>query len=163
LFLKKVNEPNPHARHFVFIGRADAATGRAYAPFAAKSFPSEINRFVVGHDEMRRLADFEQRDVRKTALFLQSIYLFHQYVWVDHDAIAEDAYFALVEHSGRNEANDSFLPVDDQGMTGVVTALKPHDDIGLLGEQVDHFSFAFIAPLNANYNESAHAMLVSTA
>jgi hypothetical protein len=35
-------------------------------------------------------------------------------------------------------------------MAGVVSALGADDDVGFLGEDVDDFSFSFIAPLGAD-------------
>jgi hypothetical protein len=41
-------------------------------------------------------------------------------------------------------------------VTGVVAALKAHDGVGLLREQVRELALALIAPLGANYDDSRH-------
>jgi hypothetical protein len=41
-------------------------------------------------------------------------------------------------------------------VAGVVAALKAHERVGPLGEQVGDLPLAFIAPLGANDNDSWH-------
>ena len=45
--------------------------------------------------------------------------------------------------------NQSFVLYDD-GMTGVMTALKPHHCRHLLREQIDDLAFAFVSPRHAD-------------
>ena len=42
-----------------------------------------------------------------------------------------------------------FYAVDDQRMAGIVSALKTHHALRKLGQPIDQFTFAFIAPLGA--------------
>jgi hypothetical protein len=44
---------------------------------------------------------------------------------------------------------DVFGAFGDDGVAGVVTALAADNDIGGLGEVVNDFAFAFVAPLEA--------------
>ena len=46
--------------------------------------------------------------------------------------------------------------VADNGVAGVVAALKTDDGIGLLSEKVGDLSFSFVAPLGADYDYSWH-------
>ena len=51
----------------------------------------------------------------------------------------------------------SFLTVDNQSMSRVMTALKTHHRVSTFGQQVHDFSFALVAPLRADYhNALAH-------
>jgi len=45
---------------------------------------------------------------------------------------------------------DGFLAVDDERMTGVVTALVADDNVRVAGEQIDDLAFAFVTPLGAD-------------
>ena len=54
---------------------------------------------------------------------------------------------------------DIFLLADENGMAGVVTAGVTDDDIRLLGEHVNDFAFAFVAPLGADQNCVCHNFL----
>ena len=51
-----------------------------------------------------------------------------------------------------------FLPPMNDRVAGVVAALGADDDVGLAGEDVDDFAFAFIAPLGADQNRICHAL-----
>ncbi|OPZ10643.1 MAG: hypothetical protein BWZ07_02525 [Alphaproteobacteria bacterium ADurb.BinA280] len=46
-----------------------------------------------------------------------------------------------------------FLAADDQRMAGVVAALESHHTANTLGQQIDDFAFAFVAPLRTQYND----------
>ena len=45
---------------------------------------------------------------------------------------------------------------DNQRVAGVVPALEPHDDVGLLGEPVDDLALALVAPLGAHHDDVRH-------
>ena len=48
------------------------------------------------------------------------------------------------------------LAADDERVAGIVTALEPHDDVGLLGQPVDDLALALVAPLGAHDNHVRH-------
>ena len=57
---------------------------------------------------------------------------------------------------------DCLLAVDDERMSGVVTALEPHDGRGTIGEEIDDLPLALITPLGANDDDIlAHYPYVS--
>ena len=62
-----------------------------------------------------------------------------------------------MERTRRHQAQDEFLAVDDEGMGRVVAALKAHDYVGVGGEQVNNFTFTFIAPLRTDHGNSLHS------
>ena len=43
-----------------------------------------------------------------------------------------------------------FLSLDMDRVAGIVAALGTYDHVGLLGEHVDNFAFAFVAPLGTH-------------
>ena len=47
------------------------------------------------------------------------------------------------------------LPVDDQGMPRVVSALEANHSVDALGEQVHDGALALIAPLRTDYDDVA--------
>ncbi len=49
---------------------------------------------------------------------------------------------------------NGLLATDDQGMTGVVAALKPHDGLRLPGQQIDNLSLALVTPLGADDDDT---------
>ena len=55
--LQEIHDADPDARHLVFVGRADAASGRADLTGPAQTLPRQIDRSVVGQDQVRLLGD----------------------------------------------------------------------------------------------------------
>ena len=51
---------------------------------------------------------------------------------------------------------NELLVSDDHGVTGVVSALAAHDDVGLIGEEIDDLPLAFISPLRPDKNRIWH-------
>jgi hypothetical protein len=79
------------------------------------------------------VADFEQSRVGQASLFLQSVDFFDQDLWINDHTIPDDTHFVGMQHTGGNEANDRFLAVHDQGVTGVIPTLKPHNNVSFTG------------------------------
>ncbi|MEY5013755.1 MAG: hypothetical protein RIS92_113 [Verrucomicrobiota bacterium] len=75
---------------------------------------------------------------------------------VEDDAVADDAHFIGAKDSGRDEVQDVFGSSDDDRVTGVIAALGANDDVGVFGEEIDDFAFAFITPLGADENGVCH-------
>ena len=69
---------------------------------------------------------------------------------VHHHAVADDATFARAQDAGGDEVEDVFLAADQDGMPGVVAALGADNDVRLVGQDIDDFAFAFVAPLGAD-------------
>jgi hypothetical protein len=81
-------------------------------------------------------------------------------------AIADQAQRIIAQNTGGNEVQYGFLAGNDQRMSGVVTALETHHGANLLGEQVDNFAFALIAPLCSQYDDrlthDTHSRMIVT-
>ena len=54
---------------------------------------------------------------------------------------------------------DGCLTIHHERVTGVITALKPNDDISVLSEEIDNFAFAFVSPLGADDCNVGHSIL----
>jgi hypothetical protein len=52
-----------------------------------------------------------------------------------------------------------FTKIVDNGVTGIVTALKPHHEIRILGEEIDHPAFTLVAPVGAYHDLYTHKHL----
>src|SRR5260363_322703 len=55
--------------------------------------------------------------------------------------------------AGWNQPQNRFAALNPYGVSGVMAALKTHHAMRALGEPIDHFAFAFIAPLSAHDND----------
>ena len=65
-----------------------------------------------------------------------------------------------MERAGGNQVKDRFFPIDDERVAGVVAALKPDDDIRIVGEEVDDLPFAFVSPLSADDRDVGHVFIL---
>ena len=145
----EIDHAQAGAGGLVAVGRADAALGRADLVAALAVFARFVERAVIGQNEMRRLAD-EQASGELDAALFEAFDFLDQRDGVDDDAVGDDAFFPGAQNAGGNQVQDEFFLPDLDRVAGVVAALGADDDIGLLGEDVDDFSFSFIAPLGAD-------------
>src|SRR2546430_1479957 len=128
-FVQQVHKANTHPSHFVLVRRTNATTGSADATFSTQTLTCQVDRFVIGHNQVRSLADFEKRRVEKTPLLLQRIDFLYQYLRINHHAVADDAHLVCVQYPGRDQTNDGLFPAHHQGVPRVVPTLKPDNDI----------------------------------
>src|SRR5262249_48580496 len=152
LLVQQVDEANAYPGHLVFVGRTNAPASGADATLSAQTLAREVDRFMIRGNEVRSFANLEERRVQQTPLSLQGIDLFPQHLRINHHAVADHAYLASVQHPRRDQSDDGLFPANHQGMTRVIAALKSDNDIGLAGQQIYDFPFAFIAPLNTDYD-----------
>ena len=95
-------------------------------------------------------------DVGVDAAAAQLVELVGQHLGVDHHAVADHAQLAGVQDPRGHQVELPRLAVADDRVAGVVAALKAHDGIGPLGEQVGDLSFSLVAPLGADDHDSRH-------
>ena len=84
------------------------------------------------------------------------LHFFEQRGQVDHHAVADHGLHARAQNAAGDQLENEFLLADEDGVAGVVAALIARDDIETLGEQIDDFAFALIAPLRAKNDHVAH-------
>ena len=70
-----------------------------------------------------------------------------------NDAVADQALHIVAQNTGWNQVQNSFFAIDNQRMTGIVASLESNHSHRALGQQVDYFPLAFVAPLGANDND----------
>ena len=75
---------------------------------------------------------------------------------VDNHAIGDHGYDVVVENATRNQLQGVLLIIDNDGMTGIVTALVAHHIGVLLGQQIDDLRLALVAPLGADDDGDGH-------
>ena len=153
----ELGEAHADARHLVFVGRTDAAAGGADAALAAQPLARLIDGAMIRHDQVGAVADLQQALVLEVAARAQRVDLLDQRGRIDDDAVADDADLAGVQHAGGHQMQDGLLVADDERVAGIVAALVAHDDVGVLGEDVDDLALAFVAPLSADTDDRWHA------
>src|SRR6266540_3803790 len=84
----------------------------------------------------------------------ERVQLGEQLLRIEHHPIPDDAHRALenarwdlVQHEGLTLSRVHRVP-------GIGAALVAHDQIGALGQDVDHLPFALVAPLGADHNDT---------
>ncbi len=149
LFVEHVGDADRAARHFVFVGRADALAGGADLVFAALGFARLVDGDVVRQDDRAGFRNFQARGDFDAGGFELVDFAHHVRHGNDH-AVADVAGHAFAHDARRDQLQRGFLALDDQGMAGVMAALETNDAGRMVGQPVDDFALAFIAPLGAD-------------
>ena len=157
LGVEEVLDAQADAVHLVGVGGADASSGRADEVVAARALVRLVHEAVVGRDDVRvggdaqaRAVDAARGDVRE---------LLEEHVQVDNDAVADDGGDAFGEDSGGQEVQRVLFAVNNDGVSGVVSSVELHDEVGVLAELVSGLAFAFVAPLGAEHDDGGHEYL----
>ena len=139
----------------VFVGGTDAAAGGADGGAAGGGFGGELDHAVVRQDDLGAVGD-EELPVDGEAGVLESFDFGEEGHGIEDDAVADDAFALWPEDAAGDELQDELFAGDDDGMAGVVAAGVAGDDVEALGQDVDDFAFALIAPLGTkNHRGSA--------
>lgn len=74
-----------------------------------------------------------------------------------HDAAAaDDVEAGRVDEARRQDVEVVGDAIGDDGVAGVVAALGAAAQLRVVGEDVDEFAFAFVAPLGAEHDGDGH-------
>ena len=144
------------ARGFVAVGGADAAFGGADFIFALDYFALGVQFAVIGKTTWAVSLSRKFLAATLTLIFLQSLDFGDEAERVDDHAVADDAQFIFPQDARRDQVQDVFFFADENGVPGVVAAGIADDDVRVLGEHVNDFAFAFVAPLGADENCIRH-------
>ena len=155
LLVEQVLHADAEPRRLVGVAGADAAARGADLQAAELGLAGGVEQQVVGHDQVRvgRYAQAAHVD----ALRAQRIELVDQHLGVDHDAVADHAALARIQDAGGNQVQLPLAPVAHDRVARVIAALKAHDGVDPLGEQVSDLALALVAPLGPNDHDSRHA------
>ena len=149
LAVEQVLQAQRTARHLVLVGGTDAAPGGADLAGALGDFARLIERHVVRHDERAGFAEFQAAgDV--DAGGYQHVHFFQQRGRRQHHAVADVAGDVVTQDAGRDQVQHGFLAGHHQRVARVVAALETHHALRAVGQPVDDFALAFIAPLGAD-------------
>ena len=142
---------------FVAIRRSDAPLRGADFIFAFEKLALFIQFTVIRKHQVGRLAD-EKIAVDMHAQLSEAIDLLDQTDRIDHHAVADHADFAFAQDPRRNQVQHIFLLADENGVTSIVSSLGAHDDVRIVGEDINDLAFTFIAPLGAYQDCIGHKL-----
>ena len=69
---------------------------------------------------------------------------------IQGDAVSEDIHHIRVEDAGGEQVERKFPVAVHDGVAGVPSTLITDDDVIGFGEQIDHASLSFVAPVDAH-------------
>ncbi len=161
LGIGQIGSAHAHAGHLVLVAGTDApARGADLLPLFELVLAGLIKRLVVGHDEVRLAADLEAARGNVHALRDEGVELLREDHGIEDDAVADQTDFAFVQDAGGNQMQRGFLAVHDNGMAGVVAALKADHVIDLPRQQINDLPFSLVAPLDADDHHIGHGFLL---
>jgi hypothetical protein len=149
--VEQVDDAQAAARHLVFISRSNAPAGGPDLLPAGRAFRSQLDHAVVGQDDLGPVRDKElavhiDTEVAQFGDFLE------ESDRVQHDAVADDAFAVGAQHAAGDKLQHEFLALDDDGVSGIMTAGVTGDGGKLPAEHIHNLAFAFVAPLGAEHH-----------
>jgi len=105
---------------------------------------------VIGHYNVSPIADGKV-DIRYPR-FIQPKDLISKDIEVQNGSVPDDETLSRSENARWNEVELVYLPVDINGMTGIVASLEPGNDIIIRRKTIDDLALSLVAPLGANDN-----------
>jgi hypothetical protein len=85
----------------------------------------------------------------------KSIQFSDECVGRNHHTIADQATDLGPQNTRGNQVEHSLLAINNQGMPRIMTALKSYYGLAAFGQKVNDLSFAFVSPLDSQYNDTA--------
>src|SRR5690606_13133997 len=114
--LGQIDDADGATANLVFIGRANAALGRADLEARIGAFAHGIEIAVDGEDERGIFGNAQHVRIDVDALRAQFLDFGNEMMWIDNDAVADDAQLAAYK-AGWQQRKLVADAVDDQRMT----------------------------------------------
>ena len=153
--INQVGDTNAPAGDFVFVTRPDAAGSGSDGNAILSSFGDLLDDPMEREDYVGAVADAKLcPDVNANRLERGD--LFEKGGGVNHDAVSDDCQNTGPQNAAGNQLEYELLFAYVDGVAGVVSALVTGDRLKLFGEEVDDFTFTFVAPLGPENNEIGH-------
>ena len=154
----QVPGPDAYTGRFVLVARADAPACRADLGFtAAGRFPGRVQALVVGHDEVGPGTQHEPVGTKGHAPRGQGVHFPAEDLGVQDHPVAYKTLLPRVQGSGGNEVQNEFLVPHHHRVAGVVAALETHQNVRILGQEINEFSLALVPPLGPYDNDIRHS------
>src|SRR5262249_7764456 len=133
----------------IAISRANPAFRGSDPGMVSTQFALLIQQAVVGQNQVRAVAN-QQIPANCDTKFAQAFDLANQCDRIDHDSVSNYANFAAPENSRRDQVENVFKAMMENGMPGVIAALATNNNISLGRKDVDNLALTFVAPLRSN-------------
>ena len=127
-----------------------------FTPPASAGFAMRVEFAMQREDQRDVLGDLEVLRRHLDALAADLLDLLDEMIGIDDDAVADHRELSGPHDARRQQRELEDLAVDDEGMAGVMAALKAHDDVGGDRQPIDDLAFALVAPLGADHHHVRH-------
>ena len=127
--ISQITDTDGAAGNLVFVGRADTASSGANPGAAECFFANPVEIAVQGQDKRRVFSDLQPVRCDLHALLADLLDLAEQCPGVDHDTITDHRNGVAAHDAGRQQAQLVGCTVDDEGMSGIMPALKAYNDV----------------------------------
>ena len=153
LAIEEIVEAHGAARHLVFVGRPDSLAGGAdLVAGGTTGLARLVERNVIAEDHRAARAD-SQAVTNLDATRLERFYFGKQVMDIEHHAVSDVALHALAHDPRRHQVELVLVLADDQGMTGIVSALEAHHAFGMIGQPVHDLALALVTPLGTDNHD----------
>ena len=122
----EVSDAHSAAGHLVFIGRTDAAAGRADLLRAQSRFTSLVERNVVRHDERAVARNTQTLFNIGHAYSVEFVDFAEESFRREDNAVADIAGARSMHDARGDQTQDGLLAVNDEGMPGIMAAVEAH-------------------------------------
>ena len=102
---------------------------------------------MMVQDHVRARGEAQRAGFHGHTALTQPIDLLHERQRIERDTIRNHIDLPLVQDPRGDQMQDVLLLTNDDRVPGVRAALIAHDDIGVLGKEIDDLPLALIAPL----------------
>ncbi len=143
-------------RDLVGVGRADALARGAELLPATLALVEAVDRDMPRHQEMRPVRDTEVVGADAAALEVRE--LLAQDLEIHDGARSDDAECVRIEDARGHEMELERAVLVDDGVTGVVAALKADDHVRLLRQEVRDLALALVTPLGPDDGGHWHVL-----
>ncbi len=137
------------AAGLVGVAGADAAAGGADFSAARRRLAQLILKFVIRKHDVRVRGN-AQVVLDLYALADQRVDFFEEFQGIDDHAVGDHRCALGAEDSGGDQVEGVFFVADFDRVAGIGAAVPADREIEMLGEEIDDFSLALIAPLQAD-------------
>ncbi len=141
--------PQPDARRFVGVGRADAALSGAERTRAQLAFACAVERDVPRQQQVRGHVNLQTVGVQIGPVRVEFVHFARERTQVNHHARAQRAHHVRVKRARRNQVSADDPIAHGNGVAGIVAAVVAGHDTSLRRQFIGDVALALIAPLSA--------------
>ena len=148
LNIKQVCRSNAGARCLVGVCRPYALARGADGVVAPRLLGKHVKSHMIRHDDVCAVTD-DKPAVNVDTPLTETVYLVEQHIRINDYSVADDIDCLWPEYATRDQMEAKLTILVDHGMSGVISAGKPRNNVGVPRQHIDYLTFSFVSPLSA--------------